>query len=69
MCRWRPCHRNLRPPLFGLYTGLTPEEMDQRVTSYNEYAISTPLRAFFRVRETEDDLFVTDRTGGNGSLP
>jgi len=30
-----------------LYTGLTPEEMDQRVTSYNEYAISTPLRAFF----------------------
>jgi hypothetical protein len=29
-----------------LYTGLTPEEMDQRVTSYNEYATSTPLRAF-----------------------
>jgi hypothetical protein len=25
----------LRPPLLGLYTGLTPEEIDQRVTSYN----------------------------------
>ena len=25
------------------YTGLTPEEMDQRVTTYSEYAISTSV--------------------------
>jgi AcrB/AcrD/AcrF family len=38
------------------YTGLTPEEMEQRVTTYSEYTISTNASALPTTRYTPADV-------------
>ena len=48
---------NINIPVVSIiwqYTGLTPEEMEQRVTTYSEYSISSSVNDIKEHREPDD---------------